>query len=61
MNERYTIGKDYWGEMSSLQVNRSKFSAVALPNGNVLVMGGKKNEGKNVRDVLTLIAETEVD
>lgn len=40
--------------MQGLHVNRSKFSAVTLPNGNVLVIGGKRNEGKNVRYVLIL-------
>lgn len=34
--------------MEGLRLNRSKFAAVTLPTGSVLVIGGKKNEGKNV-------------
>lgn len=34
--------------MKGLKLNRSKFAAVTIPNGSVLVIGGKKNEGKNV-------------
>ena len=32
--------------MEGLRLNRSKFAAVTLPSGSVLVIGGKKNEGK---------------
>jgi hypothetical protein len=40
--ERYDIFKGKWEDVASLKNNRVKFSALVLPGGNLLIMGGKQ-------------------
>ena len=40
--EKYDIQKGKWEIAGSSLSNRTKFSAVALPNSNILILGGKQ-------------------
>lgn len=44
--ERYDIHRGKWETACSMKSARTKFSSVALPNGNVLIMGGKQGSGR---------------
>lgn len=40
--ERYDLQKNIWEEIDYFPNNRAKFGAISLPNGNIVVIGGKQ-------------------
>ena len=40
--ERFDVSRSKWELAGKLNFNRTKFSSIVLPNGNILLMGGKQ-------------------